>query len=331
MAKRNWVSRTRFVWLAAVLSVSGGAGVLRGQAIPACPSGLQTQSQAVAGRPYVRHQCVAPEKSNEMLMCREWEGAHWSPAVNVPCGSRVGAAFEYTGDLKCAIGEQITLVDKTTNRPSQEIRCLPPGWSGTARSGNGCPTGTVAGSPALFGEDFCYGPRAAVVGEHDLLAHDINGFALDMTVEQVQAHAHEPLEPLGGGQFKVVDEGVQYDFGFSVLGHLFRVDTDQNLGRFIPDATYARSLSEKMTAKFGPAVSDALPGGPMSWGFDEAYRGGNGLVLTQSTVSLSAMLVGGYGQPVTLHLKLMDFRILRRDVAKANAGPRDRAVEKTKF
>ena len=86
----------------------------------------------------------------------------------------------------------------------------------------------------------------------ELLAQDINGYALDMTVAQIQAVAGKPLEPLGGNEYKVTANGIGYDFGFSVLGHLFRIDSDQELGHFIPDKIYAKSLTDKMSAKFGP-------------------------------------------------------------------------------
>ena len=63
----------------------------------------------------------------------------------------------------------------------------------------------------------------------------------------------------------------------------------------------------------------------------EQYRDTGGLVLNRFTVSLSAMLMGGSGQPISLNMKLMDFRIMRSDLARANAGPRSRTEESTKF
>jgi hypothetical protein len=135
----------------------------------------------------------------------------------------------------------------------------------------------------------------------------------------------------GRGQAKVTVDGIEYDLGFSVLGHLYRIDSEQNLGNFIPDQAYAGSLAKKMSAKFGPPNSNQLPDGPLMWGFSEPYRQADGSVMNRDTVSLSAMLTGGFGLPITLHLKLMDFRIMRRDLAKANAAPRSRAEDNTKF
>jgi hypothetical protein len=96
-----------------------------------------------------------------------------------------------------------------------------------------CPQGYISGSPAIFGQDNCYGPRhtsgSIPSTRHDLLVHDINGFALDMTVEQVKAVANRPLHPIGGGQAKSNSDGIEYDLGFSVLGHLYRIDSEQTL------------------------------------------------------------------------------------------------------
>ncbi len=164
----------------------------------------------------------------------------------------------------------------------------------------------------------------------DLSAHDINGFALDMTVAQVQDAAHRPLEIIGGDQARVTVDGIAYDFGFSVLGHLFRIDTDQGLGHFTPDQAFSDSLAKKMTAKFGRPVNNMLPEGPLAWGCSEPYMNGR-VPMSRDTISLSALLNGGYGEPIMLHLKLMDFRIMRRDLEKANAEPRSRAEDNTKF
>jgi hypothetical protein len=163
------------------------------------------------------------------------------------------------------------------------------------------------------------------------LAHDINGFKLGMTIKEVQAVAHQPLRSLGGGQYEATVTDVNYNFGFSILGHLYRIDSQQNLSRFIPDGAFARTLTEKLSAKYGPPQSNQLPGGPAFWQFVESYQEPNGPMINQITLSLSAMLLAGWNQPVSLNLKLMDFRIERRDLTQANAGPRSRAEDRTKF
>jgi hypothetical protein len=172
---------------------------------------------------------------------------------------------------------------------------------------------------------------AQISDQTDLLAHDINGYALDMTVSQVEAIAHRPLESLGGGQYRLSFRGQAYDFGFSALGRLFRIDYQEGLGNFIPDEAYGRSLGRKLTEKFGPPHSNELPTGPVSWRYLEPYRGIGGQILQRDTLSLSVWMVGGWRQPIVLNMKLMDFRIMRRDIALANAAPRSHAEQATKF
>jgi hypothetical protein len=166
----------------------------------------------------------------------------------------------------------------------------------------------------------------------ELLARDINGYELGMTVEQVTALAHKPLTPLGGGYFKLSADGVDYDFEFSILGHLFLVNSVQGLGYFIPDAAFSRSLTDKLSKKFGTPQGNQLPEGPVQWGWRENVRDHpNDPPYSRPTVELSALLLGGYGQPITLHMHLIDFRIMRRDIETANAKPRSKAETKTKF
>jgi hypothetical protein len=172
---------------------------------------------------------------------------------------------------------------------------------------------------------------ASLAQKNGLLSHDINGFSLDMTVQQVAVVAHEPLSSLGGGQYQVNVDGIDYNFGFSVLGHLFRIDSKQQLGHFIPDGAFAATLTNKLSKKFGPPQLNQLPGGPASWEFLEVYTNPNGQSVNRTTESLSAMLGGGWGQPISLEMKLIDFRIMRRDIAKLNATPRSRAQSDVKF
>lgn len=172
---------------------------------------------------------------------------------------------------------------------------------------------------------------AQYTSSNGLLAQDINGFSLDMTVEQVAVVAHRRLSSLGGGQYHATVDGIDYNFGFSVLGHLYRIDSRQNLGYFTPDEHFARTLTEKLSHKFGPPQRNQLPGGPVAWEYFEQYRETGGPVINRTTVSLDAWVVGGWGQPILLNIKLMDFRIMRRDLARANSEPRSHAESGTKF
>jgi hypothetical protein len=294
--------------------------------IPACPSGTQVQKSASKGRPYIEDSCKLPEKRDGIEMCAEATDTAWNTAWPVPCGSRTGSHVSYSGPLTCPISQQVYLgpMLKTS------IQCLPPDWTTIPLNRNGCPAGSVQGSYAVFPDDVCFSPKP-LTQPHDLSAHDINGFTLGMSVKEVEEHAGHPLQSRGGGDFAVSVEGIDYDFGFSVLGHLCRIDSKQPLGRFIPDAAFGKTLTEKLAAKYGPSQHNQLPDGPASWEFLEPYQIGPGLTGNRATLSLSAMLMSGYNQPVSLSLKLMDFRIMRHDAAIANSDPRSRAERATRF
>ncbi len=164
-----------------------------------------------------------------------------------------------------------------------------------------------------------------------LLAHDINGYSLDMTLAQVEAVAKGPLESIGGGQYKMKVNVIDYDFGFSVLGHLFRIDSDQDLGNFIPDRSFAKTLTERMAKKYGLSPDGQPDEGPIGWAYTEKHAGSYGTVNVLPTVELSAYWDGGDGQPVMLHIHLIDFRIMRRDIDKANVAPEANAEHSAKF
>jgi len=152
-----------------------------------------------------------------------------------------------------------------------------------------------------------------------LLAHDINGFALDMTLEQVKAAAAVPFTPLAEGQYKATVEGIDYNFGFSAQGHLYRIDSKQLLGMFAADAGLAAALTARLTQKFGSPLDNQLPAGPAFWRFDEPYTTLAGKQSRRETESLLFALSGGNGQPLAAEMQLQDLRILRRDELKSGS------------
>ena len=175
-------------------------------------------------------------------------------------------------------------------------------------------------APLFFGEAAPANAAVVCSAATCLRATDINGIHLDMTVAEVSRIFAGELESIGAGQFKAERDGTSYDFGFTPLGHLFRIDSSQELGRFEPDTAAAIALTQKLSQKYGMAQSNQLPGGPASWEFMEYYEN-DGFRLLRFTESLDAMFVTHYQDSTTLDLKLMDFRILRRDEAKQNSGP----------
>jgi hypothetical protein len=161
-------------------------------------------------------------------------------------------------------------------------------------------------------------------------ARDLQGIRLDMTPEEVEQLTHAHLTPLGRGDFKLEFNKTEFDLGFSPLGHLYRIDSDQQLGSFAPDLPFAATLTSKLTEKFGPPRGNMLPGGPINWELQGMVTDNNG-TNPRELESLSAMLEGGYGTPIHLVMKMLDFRVLWRDQASVNATPRNKAAEATRF
>lgn len=149
-----------------------------------------------------------------------------------------------------------------------------------------------------------------------LLAHDLSGFTLDMTTAEVAAVAGKPLTAVGAGHYQVTVLGIDYDFGFTPLGHLYRIDSRQQLGLFTPDPAFAPTLTERLIKKFGQPFSNQLIAGPAIWMFEEPYTGPKGEKLTREIESLTVLVTGAKGDPVVVEMQLVAPRILRRDGEK---------------
>ncbi len=162
-------------------------------------------------------------------------------------------------------------------------------------------------------------------------ARDVNGIQLDMTLQQVTALAPNGLNSLGRGQYTATISGISYDLGFTPLGHLFRIDSHEPLGYFAPDRNFGLSLSNKLATKYGVPETNQLPDGPAFWDFAMPYTENSGTQHMVATESLSAVLTATYKGPVSLDMKLMDFRILRRDEALLNNAPQREAQSRVHF
>ncbi len=152
-----------------------------------------------------------------------------------------------------------------------------------------------------------------------LLAHDLSGFALDMTVDQVTAVAGKPLAQVAAGHYQVGIYGTDYDFGFTPLGHLYRIDSRQQLGMFTPDPAFAPTLTDRLIKKFGQPLSNQLIAGPAVWMFEEPYVGPKGEKLSREVESLTVLVTGGKGDPVAVEMQLVAPWILRRDGGKGSS------------
>jgi hypothetical protein len=169
---------------------------------------------------------------------------------------------------------------------------------------------------------FLVATTAAPAQQAGLLAHDLSGFALDMTVDQVASVANRALTTLAPGHYKVSIDTVDYDFGFSSEGHLYRVRSRQHFGQFTADSAFAAALTDRLSKKFGPPQSNQLPTGPATWVFQEFYQGVKGQKLSRETESLTVQIAGGNGAFPSVEMQLTAPKIQRRDAPTPSAPRR---------
>lgn len=156
-------------------------------------------------------------------------------------------------------------------------------------------------------------------------ARDIGGFALGMNIRD--AAKLSSVTNIGNDQYQTVRDGIEYDFAATRLGRIYRVDSSQHLGRFRPDAAFMRDLTAKLTAKYGRPLHASF--GTFNWSLVEPVKHADGETLPFETNWASAYFDDG--PDVTVHIKLIDFRIMWQDDAMMNRGPRDEAREKVSF
>ena len=156
-------------------------------------------------------------------------------------------------------------------------------------------------------------------------ARDIGGYELGMAIGEVRRRM--TLAHIAGETFAGTDSDISYEFGFSPRGRIFRIHSVQKLGAFHPDASFARTLSNKLTAKYGAPISNALPGGPISWETIETVQYPSGQKLPYRTMWMNAVLSDADGE-TTLDITVLDFRILWADQAADNSAPRQTAKER---
>ena len=161
-------------------------------------------------------------------------------------------------------------------------------------------------------------------------AHDINGIALGMSIPQLNEIFDGKLTRVSDDHFEGQKDGVSYDIGISVLGRVYRIDSSQELGRFEPDAAIAKALTDKLVAKYGAPEFNQLPGGIISWDYIEKVSEGS-THYARFTEQLTASFVEHYQAPTTIDIHLIDFRIMRIDQARQNAGPSAIASAKIQF
>lgn len=159
-------------------------------------------------------------------------------------------------------------------------------------------------------------------------ARDVNGFALGTTVSEIRTRMQ--LTHVDGEVFRGNSNGVNYEFGVTPLGRVYRIESSQPLGRFNLDLTFTRNLTAKLERKYGPPESNQLPTGPISWSLIEPVTHSDGTVLPFRTMTVDASFSDDFGMH-SLEIRMQDYRVLWADSERLNAKPRDEAIGKITF
>lgn len=160
------------------------------------------------------------------------------------------------------------------------------------------------------------------------ISRDINGYALGMSIADVRKRM--TLAHVAGETFQGTDGKISYEFGFTPSGRVFRIQSVQKLGRFVPDGKFVQTITGNLADKYGAPKSNQLPDGPMSWDLIETVRRASGQTLPTRTMWMDAILADAEGE-VTLDLKMLYFRILWADQSARNQSPREQAEDKVTF
>lgn len=144
-------------------------------------------------------------------------------------------------------------------------------------------------------------------------ARDIGGFELGMSIRDAAKLA--PLERISDDNYQATKDGIEYDFGVTRLGHIYRVASIQNLGKFVLDDVFRRSLLTKLSAKYGWPQTTSVE--TFKWSLIESVKRTGEQALPFETNWASAYLDDGE-DGVTLHVKLLDFRVRWKDDAQLN-------------
>lgn len=163
-------------------------------------------------------------------------------------------------------------------------------------------------------------PRSAT------LATDVNGFRLGMSVAQARSMA--PMTFIGGDQFEARNEGFTYNFGVTPKGRIYRVQSTQQLNRFVVDRQFVATLGQRLAGKYGKPTSQT--GDVFHWALTEPVTDKFGETLPYTTMWMNAY-IGGFGVDPTLEITMIDFRILWADQATQNRPLRQQAEGRIQF
>jgi hypothetical protein len=158
-------------------------------------------------------------------------------------------------------------------------------------------------------------------------ARDINGFALGMSIEEAEKRVTVTFSQ--GELVQSSLNGVQYDFGVCPSGQIYRIESRQQLGDFIVDKPFTDRLNAQLIEKYG-TVATGSPDN-LHWALIEPVRYSDGEVRLFKTNWFSVMVSGGVYSPVSLDMKMLDFRICWEGKEASNRQPRDEASDKIIF
>lgn len=171
-------------------------------------------------------------------------------------------------------------------------------------------------------------PMAPVsAGASATLARDINGFELGMPI--AQAARRVQITYTQGELVQSVLNGIEYDFGVCPSGRIYRIQSSQSLGNFIPDEKFIGSLQSRLFRKYGR--TDTSSSGNWGWDLIEPVRYSEGEIHPFKTNWFSVMVSGGNGSQITLEMTMLDFRICWEDKAQLNQQPRTEALDDVTF
>jgi hypothetical protein len=183
---------------------------------------------------------------------------------------------------------------------------------------------TIACSATAFGSE----PVAPLhTGASATIARDINGFKLGMPISDALKRVTVTFRQ--DEMVQSVMDGIAYDFGVCRSGRIYRIESHQELGNFLPDQVFTDRLQSDLFAKYG-AASGGSPDN-LSWELVEPVRFSDGAVRQFKTNWFSALLSSFPNGPVSLDLRMLDFRVCWEDNIKANAPVRDAANDKVVF
>lgn len=171
-------------------------------------------------------------------------------------------------------------------------------------------------------------PLAPVrAGASATIARDINGFELGMQISEALTRVTVTFQQ--GELVQSIMNGIAYDFGVCGSGKIYRIESHQELGSFLPDKVFTDKLQADLFAKYG-AAGGVSPGN-LSWDLVEPVRFSDGEVRQFKTNWFSALLSDYPSGPVSLDLRMLDFRVCWEDDVKKNAPARDAANKRVVF